>query len=82
MVQRTSLEVDKETGLIDYESVEKLAQENKLNLLSQAERIFKIVISKFKEICDKVGAYLLVDMAHFSGLVAEEHIQTQQSMQM
>ena len=65
-------DVDKNTGLIDYESVEKLALENKPKLIiaggiSEARVIdFK----KFREIADKVNAYLLVDMAHFSGLVA------------
>ncbi len=65
-------DVDKKTGLIDYESVEKLAIENKPKLIIAGGSAYSRIIDfkKFREICDKVGAYLLVDMAHFSGLVA------------
>ena len=65
-------DVDKETGLINYESVEKLALENKPKLVIAGGSAYSRIIDfkKFREICDKVGAYLLVDMAHFSGLVA------------
>ena len=65
-------EVDKETGLIDYENVEKLAIENKPKLIIAGGSAYSRIIDfkKFRAISDKVGAYLLVDMAHFSGLVA------------
>jgi glycine hydroxymethyltransferase len=65
-------EVKKETGLIDYESVEKLALENKPKIIIAGGSAYSRIIDfkKFREISDKVGAYLLVDMAHFSGLVA------------
>ena len=65
-------DVDKNTGLIDYENVEKLAIENKPKLIIAGGSAYSRVIDfkKFREICDKVNAYLLVDMAHFSGLVA------------
>jgi len=65
-------EVDKETGLIDYENVEKLALENKPKIIIAGGSAYSRIIDfkKFRNICDKVGAYLLVDMAHFSGLVA------------
>ena len=65
-------EVDKETGLIDYNAVEKLAVENKPKLIIAGGSAYSRIIDfkKFREICDKVGAYLLVDMAHLSGLVA------------
>ena len=65
-------EVDKESGLIDYETVEKLAVENKPKLIIAGGSAYSRIIDfkKFREICDKVGAYLLVDMAHLSGLVA------------
>ena len=65
-------EVDKGTGLIDYKAVEKLAIENKPKLIIAGGSAYSRIIDfkKFREICDKVGAYLLVDMAHFSGLVA------------
>ena len=65
-------DVDKETGLIDYENVERLAIENKPKLIIAGGSAYSRVIDfkKFRDICDKVKAYLLVDMAHFSGLVA------------
>ena len=65
-------EVNKETGLIDYENVEKLAVENKPKIIIAGGSAYSRIIDfkKFREISDKVGAYLLVDMAHFSGLVA------------
>ena len=65
-------DVDKETGLIDYENVEKLAIENKPKLIIAGGSAYSRVIDfkKFRSICDKVNAFLLVDMAHFSGLVA------------
>ena len=65
-------EVDKETGLIDYNAVEKLAIEHKPKLIIAGGSAYSRIIDfkKFREICDKVGAYLLVDMAHLSGLVA------------
>jgi glycine hydroxymethyltransferase len=65
-------EVDKVTGLIDYNAVEKLAIENKPKLIIAGGSAYSRIIDfkKFREICDKVGAYLLVDMAHLSGLVA------------
>ena len=65
-------DVNKETGLIDYDNVEKLAIENKPKLIIAGGSAYSRIIDfkKFREICDKVNAYLLVDMAHFSGLVA------------
>jgi len=65
-------DVDSETGLIDYDSVEKLALENKPKIIIAGGSAYSRIINfkKFREIADKVKAYLLVDMAHFSGLVA------------
>ena len=65
-------EVDRKTGLIDYDSVEKLALENKPKIIIAGGSAYSRIIDfkKFRDICDKVGAYLMVDMAHFSGLVA------------
>ena len=65
-------EVDKKTGLIDYDGVEKLAQEHKPKIIIAGGSAYSRIIDfkKFREICDKVEAYLMVDMAHFSGLVA------------
>ena len=65
-------EVDSNTGLIDYESVEKLALDLKPKIIIAGGSAYSRVIDfkRFREIADKVQAYLLVDMAHFSGLVA------------
>jgi glycine hydroxymethyltransferase len=65
-------DVNPESGLIDYDNVEKLALENKPKILIAGGSAYSRIINfkKFREIADKVKAYLLVDMAHFSGLVA------------
>ena len=65
-------DVNPETGLIDYEGVEKLALENNPKIIIAGGSAYSRIINfkKFREIADKVKAYLLVDMAHFSGLVA------------
>ena len=65
-------DVDKKTELLDYESIEKLAVENKPKLIIAGGSAYsrQIDFKKFREIADKVGAYFMVDMAHFSGLVA------------
>ena len=65
-------DVKEDTGLIDYDSVEKLALEHKPKLIIAGGSAYSRIIDfkRFKEICKKIGAYLLVDMAHFSGLVA------------
>lgn len=62
----------KEDGYIDYEQVEKLALENKPKLIVAGGSAYPRLVdfNKFREIADKVGAYLMVDMAHFAGLVA------------
>jgi len=65
-------DVEPETGLIDYDSVEKLALKNNPKIIIAGGSAYSRIIDfkKFREIADKVKAYLLVDMAHFSGLVA------------
>ena len=65
-------DVDKKSELIDYENVEKLALEHKPKLIIAGGSAYSRVIDfkRFREIADKVGAYLMVDMAHISGLVA------------
>ena len=65
-------EVNPKTGLIDYENIEKLAVENKPKIIIAGGSAYSRIIDfkKFRKIADKVKAYLLVDMAHFSGLVA------------
>ena len=61
-----------ESGLIDYDQVESLAKEHNPKLIIAGGSAYsrKIDFKKFREIADKVNAYLLVDMAHYSGLIA------------
>ena len=65
-------DVRKEDGLIDYDQVEKLAKEHKPKLIIAGGSAYSRIINfkKFREIADSVQALLMVDMAHFSGLVA------------
>lgn len=66
--------IDPNTSLIDYESLENLAIECKPKMIIAGGSAYprNIDFKKFREIADKVDAYLLVDMAHYSGLVAAE----------
>ncbi|MFD3316933.1 serine hydroxymethyltransferase [Alteromonas macleodii] len=61
-----------ETGEIDYDQVEVLAQEHKPKMIVAGFSAYSRVVDwqKFRDIADSVGAYLLVDMAHVAGLVA------------
>lgn len=61
-----------ETGLIDYDQVEALAQEHKPAIIIAGGSAYSrnIDFARFREIADRVEAYLWVDMAHFAGLVA------------
>jgi glycine hydroxymethyltransferase len=61
-----------ETGLIDYDEIERLAQEHKPKMIIGGFSAYSRVIDwqRFRDIADAVGAYLVVDMAHVSGLVA------------
>lgn len=64
--------VDKETEMIDYDNVRKIALENKPKLIVAGASAYSRIIdfSKLREIADEVGALLMVDMAHIAGLVA------------
>ncbi len=64
--------INLETSLIDYDEVERLAIEHKPTLIIAGGSAYprNIDFKKFREIADKIEAYLLVDMAHYSGLVA------------
>ena len=64
--------VRQEDDLIDYDEVQALADEHKPQLIIAGGSAYPRVIDfkRFREIADRVGAYLLVDMAHISGLVA------------
>ncbi len=64
--------LDPETGEIDYEQVEMLALEHKPKMIVAGFSAYSRVVEwqRFREIADKVGAWLVVDMAHVAGLVA------------
>lgn len=64
--------VDTQTERIDFDQVRKLAIENKPKMIVAGASAYPRIIEadKFREIADEVGALLMVDMAHFAGLVA------------
>ncbi|WP_457624870.1 serine hydroxymethyltransferase [Persephonella sp.] len=64
--------VNPETELIDYDEVYRLAKEHKPKMIIAGASAYSRVIhwDKFKEIADEVGALLMVDMAHYAGLIA------------
>lgn len=64
--------VDKETGFIDYDQVEALALEHRPKLIIAGGSAYSQAIdfARFKKIAEKVGAFLMVDMAHYAGLIA------------
>jgi len=64
--------LDLETGLLDYDEIERLAVEHKPKVVLAGYSAYsqELDFKRFREIADKVGAYLFVDMAHFAGLVA------------
>ena len=67
-----SYDVDPKTEMIDYEKLEQLALETKPKMIIAGGSAYSRIIDfkRFREIADKVGAYLMVDMAHIAGLVA------------
>jgi len=64
--------VNRQTEQLDYDEIESLAVKNQPKLIIAGASAYPRIIDfqKFRAIADKVGAYLLVDMAHFAGLVA------------
>ncbi len=64
--------VDPATGCIDYDKMEEIAMECKPKLLISGASAYarKIDFKRIREICDKCGAYMMVDIAHIAGLVA------------
>jgi len=64
--------VNTETEKIDYDEVEKMALEHNPKILVAGGSAYSRIIDfkRFRQIADRVGAYLVVDMAHFAGLVA------------
>ena len=61
-------------ALIDYDQVERLALEHKPKMVIAGGSAYSRIIDfkRFRDICDKIDAYLHVDMAHYSGLIAAE----------
>ena len=59
-------------GKLDYEAIRKIAKKRKPNVIlaGYSAYPYKIDWQKFRDICDEVGAYFMVDMAHIAGLVA------------
>lgn len=72
MFDAYSYAVSKETGLLDYDEIERIAMEVKPLILLAGYSAYPRTINfrRFREIADKCGAVLMVDMAHFAGLVA------------
>lgn len=72
MYNIVSYKVDPKTELIDMDEVERLAVEHKPKMIIAGYSAYSRVLDfpRFRKICDKVGAILFVDMAHFAGLVA------------
>lgn len=67
-----SYNVNEKTGMIDYDEVEQLAIKEKPKMIIAGCSAYSRIIDfkRFREIADKCGAYLMVDMAHIAGLVA------------
>ena len=67
-----SYNVSEETGMIDYDELERIALEEKPKMIIAGCSAYSRIIDfkRFREIADKVEAYLMVDMAHIAGLVA------------
>ncbi|MBX2809150.1 MAG: serine hydroxymethyltransferase [Cellvibrionaceae bacterium] len=64
--------LNSETGEVDYDEVERLAQQHKPKMIVAGFSAYSQIMDwqRFREIADAVGAYLMVDMAHVAGLVA------------
>ncbi len=67
-----SYDVDPKTEMLDYDEIEKIALREKPKMIIAGASAYSRTIDfkRFREIADKVGAYLMVDMAHIAGLVA------------
>jgi len=66
--------LDNDTGIVDYEAIDALAQEHRPKMLIAGFSAYsrKMDWQRFREIADSVGAYLVVDMAHVAGLIAAD----------
>ena len=67
-----SYKVDRESGLVDMEEVEKLAREHRPKMIVAGGSAYSRHwdFARFRQIADEIGAYFMVDIAHFAGLVA------------
>ncbi len=72
MMRAVTYDVDRKTSLMDYAQIAKIAKEEKPLILMAGYSAYprRINFAKMREIADSVGAVLMVDMAHFAGLVA------------
>ena len=72
LYQSFSYGVDKKTELIDYDEVERLATEHKPKMIVAGYSAYSRILdfARFRKIADKVGALLMVDIAHIAGLIA------------
>ena len=72
MMQAVSYDVDPETSLLNYDKIQEIATREKPLILLAGYSAYprKINFAKMRQIADSVGAVLMVDMAHFAGLVA------------
>ena len=72
LYQVLSYGVNRETGMIDYEEVRRLAEQNNPSLIIAGASAYSrsIDFAQFRDIADQVNAFLMVDMAHIAGLVA------------
>ena len=67
-----SYDVDSKTEMMDYDAIRELALKEKPKMIIAGASAYSRIIDfeKFRSICDEIGAYLMVDMAHIAGLVA------------
>ncbi len=75
LFKAASYKIDPESGRINYDTIRAIAKETQPKLIIAGYSAYPrfLDFAKFKEIADEVGAQLLVDMAHFAGLVASGH---------
>ncbi|WP_374033099.1 serine hydroxymethyltransferase [Bdellovibrio bacteriovorus] len=75
LFKAASYKLDQETGRLNYDTIRATAKETQPKLIIAGYSAYPRTLdfAKFKEIADEVGAQLLVDMAHFAGLVASGH---------
>lgn len=80
MMQAVTYDVDPKTGLLDYSQIATLAKQEKPLILLAGYSAYprRIDFAKMREIADSVGAVLMVDMAHFAGLVAGKVMQDEE----